>query len=420
MTGSDRVAEGTGIKRVGMLFSGGPAPAANAVISAAALSFLNSGIEVIGFYDGYEGLENFAADRPLIEGRNFVRLTRDDVSTIRNRKDIILRTSRANPGKPVGAVDQLADEKRNAKLRAVYAALEEYEIDALVSIGGDDTLKTANYLKELQNVVPGLRPIRIVHLPKTIDNDYYGIDWTFGFFSAAHFAASEIRNLGADARSTQVWYVLEMMGRKAGWLTYASGIAGEATRMLSVEDYDGTFDARAEAEGLVDLMLKREEDGRHYGIICIAEGLADHLPDDQRPQTTDEHGNVKLGDAQVGRVLASEMERVYLARTGKKIKVRAKQIGYEARCAEPSAFDVLLGTQLGVGAYRALVEKDLTGVMVSVEDQLSLKYVPFDLLIDPETMKTKVRFIDRDSDFYKLARALEYQGMLSDDKDARA
>lgn len=402
------------IKRVGMLFSGGPAPAANAVISAAAISFLNNGVEVIGFYDGYEGLENYSADNPLIEGQHFIRLTRNDVSAIRNRKDIILRTSRANPGKPVGSADDLADERRNAKLRAVYAAFEAYEIDALVSIGGDDTLKTANYIRELQNVVGGLRPIKVVHLPKTIDNDYYGIDWTFGFFSAAHFAASEIRNLSADARSTQVWYVLEIMGRKAGWLTYAAGIAGEATRMISVEDCEAVFDVRAEAEELVDLMLHRESDGRRYGIICVAEGLADHLPDDLRPQTVDEHGNLKLGDAQVGRVLATEMERAYEERTGVRIKVRAKQLGYEVRCAEPSAFDVLLGTQLGVGAYRALVELGLSGVMVSVEDQLSLKYVPFDMLIDPETMKTKVRFIDRDSDFYRLARALEYRGILSD------
>jgi 6-phosphofructokinase 1 len=407
----------TGIKRVGMLFSGGPAPAANAVISAAALSFLNSGIEVFGFYDGYENLENYSEDRPLVEGQHFIRLSRNDVSGIRNRKDIILRTSRANPGKPVGQKNDLADHRRNQKLRNVYAALEAYDVDALVSIGGDDTLKTANYLKELQNVVGGLRPIRIVHLPKTIDNDYYGIDWTFGFFSAAHFAAAEIRNLGADARSTQVWYVLEIMGRKAGWLTYASGIAGEATRMMSVEDFAGTFDARVQAEELVDLMLKREADGRRYGIICVAEGLASHLPDDQRPQTTDEHGNLKLGEAQVGRVLASAMEDAYERRTGIRIKVRSKQIGYEARCAEPSAFDVLLGTQLGVGAYRALVEKGLNGVMVSVEDQLSLKYVPFGLLIDAETMKTRVRFIDTDSDFYRLARALEYQGMLADRPD---
>ncbi|MHB1452207.1 MAG: 6-phosphofructokinase, partial [Coriobacteriia bacterium] len=158
----------------------------------------------------------------------------------------------------------------------------------------------------------------------------------------------------------------------------------------------------------------RETDGRHYGIICIAEGLADRLPDDMRPKIEDGHGNLRLGEAQVGKILADEMARAYEARCGRRIKVRSKQIGYEVRCAEPSAFDVLLGTQLGVGAYRALVEKELTGVMVSVEDQLSLRYVPFSMLIDPETMKTKVRFIDRDSDFYKLARALEYQGMLSE------
>ena len=411
--GSDRVNGSAPIKRVGMLFSGGPAPAANAVISAAALSFLNSGVEVVGFFDGYEDLESFSAQTPLVEGRDYALLTRDDVSGIRNRKDIILRTSRANPGKPVGSLDDLADAEKNARLRAVYEAFDAYGIDALVSIGGDDTLKTANYLYRMQELMPDLRRVRIVHLPKTIDNDYYGIDWTFGFFSAAHFAAAEIRNLGADARSTRVWYVLEMMGRKAGWLTYASGIAGEATRMLSVEDYDGTFDARQAAEELVDLMLERERDGRDYGIVCAAEGLADRLPDDQRPQVTDEHGNVRLGDAQIGRTLAGEMERVYAVRTGRSIKVRHKQIGYEARCAEPSAFDVLLGTQLGVGAYRALIERGLTGVMVSVEDQLSLKYVPFGELIDPETMMTRVRFIDRESDFYRLARALEYQGMLS-------
>jgi 6-phosphofructokinase 1 len=404
----------TGIKRVGMLFSGGPAPAANAVISAAALSFMNSGVEVIGLYDGYEGLERFTPDNPLVEGREFIRLTRDDVSAIRNRKDIILRTSRANPGKPVGSPSDLTDETRTAKLRRVYAAFEQIGIDALVSIGGDDTLKTANYLLKLQDAVPGLRPVRIVHLPKTIDNDYYGIDWTFGFFSAAHFAAAEIRNLGADARSTQVWYVLEIMGRKAGWLTYAAGIAGEATRMLSVEDYEGEFDATAVAGEMVDLMMKRECDGRRYGIVCIAEGLADRLPATLRPQSVDDHGNLKLGDAQVGRVLAKEIERAYEARTGVAIKVRHKQIGYEARCAEPSAFDVLLGTQLGVGAYRALIVEGLSGVMVSVKDQLSLCYVPFEDLIDPATMKTRVRFIDRESDFYRLARALEYQGILSD------
>ncbi|MCX8006962.1 MAG: 6-phosphofructokinase [Coriobacteriia bacterium] len=407
------MAAGSSIRRVGMLFSGGPAPAANAVICAAALSFINNGIEAIGFLDGYERLEDFSADAPLREGVDYLVLTRDDVSGIRNRKDIILRTSRANPGKPIAALTDLADPEKNARLLAVYRAFDSLGIDALVSIGGDDTLKTANYLYRMQELMPDLRRLRIVHLPKTIDNDYYGIDWTFGFYSAAHFAAAEIRNLVADAKSTQTWYVLEIMGRKAGWLTYAAGIAGEATRMLSVEDFEGTFDAAAVGRELADLMLKREADGRKYGIVCIAEGLADKLPDDQRPKTTDEHGNVRLGEAQVGRILSDAMERAYREMTGVKVKVRSKQIGYETRCAEPSAFDVLLGTQLGVGAFRALVEEGLTGVMVSVRDQLSLTYVPFGELIDEATLKTRVRFIDRGSDFYRLARALEYQGILA-------
>jgi 6-phosphofructokinase 1 len=249
----------------------------------------------------------------------------------------------------------------------------------------------------------------VVHLPKTIDNDYYGIDWTFGFTTAADFAAREIRNLGADAISTNAWYVLEIMGRKAGWLTYAAGIAGEATKMISVEDVDQVFDPVKAADEVVDLILARAADDRHYGIVCVAEGLADRLPDELKPRQVDKHGNVMLGEAQVGKLLAEEIERRYAARVGKSFKVRSKQIGYETRCSEPIAFDILLGSQLGVGACRALLELGLSGFMVSVERQLELTYVPFDDLIDPVTMKTRIRFIDRESDFYKLARSLEYQ-----------
>jgi len=218
-----------------------------------------------------------------------------------------------------------------------------------------------------------------------------------------------IRNIGADARSTKAWYVLEIMGRKAGWLTYAAGMAGEATRMMSVEDFDDTFDAEAVASRMVDLMLARAEDGREYGVICMAEGLAELLPEDQRPAAVDEHGNAMLGSVRIGEHLAAAMEREYERRTGQAKKIRAKQIGYETRCAEPGAFDVMLGSQLGVGAYRAIAEERLTGVMVSVRDQLDLKYVPFDELIDPATFRTRIRFIKRDSDFYRLARSLEYQ-----------
>ncbi|MDO8963280.1 MAG: 6-phosphofructokinase [Coriobacteriia bacterium] len=404
------------IRRVGMLFSGGPAPAANAVISAAAMSLLNCGVEVVGFLDGYENLEGYSPETPLVEGEHYLDLTIDDVSGIRNRKDIILRTSRANPGKPVTSLHDLADPVKNARLRAVYGALEALEIDGLVSIGGDDTLKTANYLYEMQHLMPDLRRVSVIHLPKTIDNDYYGIDWTFGFTSAANFAAQEITNIGADAKSTKCWYVLEIMGRKAGWLTYAAGIAGEATRMLSVEDFDGVFDVEAYAEEVVDLMLARAADHREYGVICIAEGLAEKLPDGQRPQEVDSHGNSLLGTVKIGERLAQATEEAFERRTGEPIKIRSKQIGYETRCCSPVAFDVLLGSQLGVGAYQALVVKGLTGHMVSVHDQLTLVYVPFRDLIDPETLRTRVRFIESDSDFFRLARALEYQQVEHDEK----
>jgi ATP-dependent phosphofructokinase / diphosphate-dependent phosphofructokinase len=407
------VSDGCEIRRVGMLFSGGPAPAANAVISAAAMNFLNCGVEVVGFLDGYEDLEEYSPERPLIEGEHYTCLSIDDVSGIRNRKDIILRTSRANPGRDIGSLEDLKDPAKNARLMAVYRALESMRIDGLVSIGGDDTLKTANYVYELQRAVPGLRPISVIHLPKTIDNDYYGIDWTFGFNSAVDFAAREIQNVSADAKSTKAWYVLELMGRKAGWLTYAAGIAGEATRMVSVEDFDGVFDIDAFAKHLVELMLHRAENHREYGVVCVAEGLAEKLPDDQRPTEIDEHGNSLLGSVKIGEHLATAVEKAYAQATGTKIKVRSKQIGYETRCAAPVASDVMLGSQLGVGAYRAMIVEGLSGHMVSVEDQLQLKYVPFADLIDPATLRTRVRFIDRDSDFYQLARSLEYQQIES-------
>jgi 6-phosphofructokinase 1 len=397
------------IKKVGMLFSGGPAPAANAVISAAALAFVDAGAEVVGILDGYSNLEAYDPARPLVEGRHWLRLTRDAVSAIRNEGAIILRTARANPGKAVRTIADLADPAKNAKLVAAHRALADLGCDALISIGGDDTLKTANFMYLLPRHVSGLKPIAVVHLPKTIDNDYFGIDWTFGHITAADFAAREVRHIHADSKSMGTWWVLEIMGRKAGWLTYAAAIGGEACRMMSVEDFPAGFDPAREAGAIVDLILARAADGRNHGVVCIAEGLADHLPESLRPKAVDEHGNPVLAEVEIGRLFAAAVERAYLDRSGKKIKVRSKQIGYETRCAPPVVFDVLLGSQLGVGAYRALAEEGLSGVMVSVEGTLKLAYRPFSTLVDETTMKTKLRFIEPGGDFQRLGRALEYR-----------
>jgi len=402
--------ESEAIKHVGIIFSGGPSPAANTVISAAVMNFINAGVEVYGFMQGFEFLQDYKKGEELIPGKHYKILALADVTGIRNQKAIIIKTSRANPGKGIKSIQGLTDPNKNQKLLNIYKWIEHFEIDGLISIGGDDTLKTANYLYLMQYHVPDVKPIFIVHIPKTIDNDYFGIDWTFGYTSAADFAANEIRNLGADAMSTNSCFILEIMGRKTGWLTYAAGIAGEATKMISVEDIKGAFSLDKLAEELVVIMEARAREGKKYGIICISEGLAELLPEDLKPKEVDKHGNIIMGNAEVGKIIAERVEKLYKKRNkNDPLKVRAKQVGYETRCTEPAAFDVMLGSQLGVGAFRAIYEKGLSGVMVSVEDQLQIKYVPFHELIDPKTLNTKIRYIRRDSDFYKLARSLEYQ-----------
>ena len=164
-------------------------------------------------------------------------------------------------------------------------------------------------------------------------------------------------------------------------------------------------------DGLVDrvvrLIEQREKQGKSYGVVVLAEGLVELLP----PKYTealgrDDHGHISLGMLNIGRMVADLAEKQYQKKSGIKRRVVGCQLGYEARCAAPHAFDVMLGCQLGQGAYRAIVEKGLDGHMVSVSGQLDLRYVPFNELVDPKTLVTKVRYIESDSDFFRLAHSL--------------
>jgi 6-phosphofructokinase 1 len=155
-------------------------------------------------------------------------------------------------------------------------------------------------------------------------------------------------------------------------------------------------------------MLTREREGKEYGVIVIAEGLAELLPEQHLEGIgRDEHGHINISAVHLYDVMKDLIVAEYKAQTGKSRKITALQLGYEARCAKPHAFDVILGCQLGVGAYRALVEEGLDGVMVSVSGQFQLRYVPFEKLVDPSTLVTVVRHIEPDSDFHKLTRFLE-------------
>jgi len=217
------------IRRAGIVFAGGPAPAANAVIAAAAMAFRRSGREMIGFSNGYTNLISYdAKTHPLLEGEHYFLFEDHHLRGLRNQRGILIGTGRANPGKAIRSPADLDDPKKTEPLARVYAGLVDHGIDALVSIGGDDTLKTANFLYEYQQrLPPDNKRIHIVHVPKTIDNDYRGIDFTFGFFTAVDFMSKELLNLRADAMATKSYFVVETMGRKAGWLAYGTAIAGE-------------------------------------------------------------------------------------------------------------------------------------------------------------------------------------------------
>ena len=217
------------------------------------------------------------------------------------------------------------------------------------------------------------------------------------------------------------------MGRSAGWLSYGAAIAGEASLVISVEDVMAGYlveesytDGKGETQTrqcmdmgrvidrIVKTMLAREAEGKEYGTIVVAEGLAEFLPFSfVEGVERDDHGHINISKVSLFRILSKAVEENYTEKTGRVRLVKGLQLGYEARCAKPHAFDAMLGSQLGVGAFRALAEQKLNGVMVSVTGQLDLHYEPFENLVDPETLVTVVRYIDTKSDFHRLARFLE-------------
>ena len=346
----------------------------------------------------------------------------------RTSQGIMIGTARTNPGKAVSAPEHLTDPEKSAPLLRVYNALRSLGVDALISIGGDDTLKTANKMKLFQETLPAdaLR-MPVIHLPKTIDNDYMGIDFTFGYFTAAEFLATEMRNLNYDAAAGQAYFLCEAMGRSAGWLAYGAAIAGEACLVLSVEDIVGPLRGEQQivdasgnkktrtimnvdkiVERIVKIMLAREKQNRPYGVVVMAEGMAEYLPYKYLEGIPrDDHGHIAIASVNLSKMLADIIGKAYKEKTGKSRKINGVQLGYESRCAIPHAFDVMLGSQIGVGAYRALIERRLNGVMVSVGGQLELTFVPFEDLVDPLTLVTKVRYIEIGSDFHRLARFIE-------------
>lgn len=433
----------TNIKKVAILFSGGPAPAANAVIASAALCFARAGIEVYGMLNGYTHL---ISGGKLEEGKHYLRLDKQIHEGQRTSPGICIGTARANPGKSLRHPADLDDAEKTSSFTTVYNTLESLGIDALISIGGDDTLTTAAKFKLfMDRMSPEKKRIKVVHLPKTIDNDYRGIDFTFGYFTAVELLAHQLRNLLADSEATQTAYICQLMGRAAAWLVYGASIAGEASMVIGLEDIPEDWKHKEETRDpktleivndengnplmrtivdvskivsrCVDVILAREAEGKTSFVCAVSEGLAEFLPlseikmclsdDEYRSLKPDSFGHFPVSQlkysSRLGRLIAEE----YKIRTGKSKKAVGLQFGYEVRCKAPVAYDVILGSQIGVGAYRALCEKGLNAVMVSIINNFDLLFPPFEELIDMNILRAYQRPITVGSDFHKLARYVE-------------
>src|SRR3712207_3399254 len=295
--------------RIGLLTGGGDCPGLNAVIRAVVRKGTMLGHEFVGYRNGWAGVLG-GESRPLD-----TRTT----SGILHRGGTILGTSRTNPYKqPDGG----------ARVRTM---MERDGIDALIPIGGEDTLGVAGKLTE--------EGVPCVGVPKTIDNDLAGTDMTFGFDTAVQIATEAIDRLHTTAESHNRVMIVEVMGRHAGWIALHSGLAGGADVILIPEK---PFDV----EEVSRLVQRRAERGRYFSIIVVAEGAA---PLEGTMETVegeeDEFGHVRLGG--IGQRLEREIE----ARTG--YESRATVLGHIQRGGTPTAFDRVLATRLGLAAVDA-------------------------------------------------------------------
>lgn len=371
----------------GILVGGGPAPGINGVIGAATIAAVRRGARVLGIADGFQWLMQG-------ETRYVRELKISEVSRIHLLGGSILRTSRANP------------MKNPNHLESVVSALDRLGVDNLITIGGDDTATSARAVAE-----KAVGRLRVVHVPKTIDNDLplpHGIP-TFGFETAREHATHVITRLMEDARTTQRWYFTVVMGRNAGHLALGAGKAAGATLTLIPEDFsEDPIPLERVVRILEGAIVKRLALGRAHGVGVIAEGIGERLdPADlecMEDVERDEHGHIRLAEVPLGKVLRDRV-REALGKRGISLTIGEKNVGYELRCAAPNAFDLDYTRDLGSGAVWALFE-GMTGVLITRQNG-AIVPLPFADLEDSESGRTRVRLVDTSTQSHASAWVLQ-------------
>lgn len=254
-------------RRLGIIVGGGPAPGINAVIGAATIQAINCGFEVIGFYDGFRHLVADEFDPPT----HTARLEIARVARIHFDGGSILRTARTNLLDPDALKATQRAEPHAAKVGLALGRMRELGVNCLLTIGGDDTVLSARFLADA-----AAGKLRVVHVPKTIDNDLPlpQNQPTFGFSTARMVGAQLLKNLMTDSQTTGRWYLVNAMGRSAGWLAMSIGAAAGATVTLIPEEFSEHSTVQAIVDVLEGAIIKRALLERYDGVAVIAEGLA--------------------------------------------------------------------------------------------------------------------------------------------------
>jgi phosphofructokinase-like protein len=308
--------------KVGVLTGGGDCPGLNAVIRAVGRRVMTRGGEVVGVLEGWKG---------LVDGL-FEPLGPREISGLLPRGGTIIGTTRTNPFKLEGGVEK------------VLASFERAGLDALVAIGGEDTLGVASRLFEE-------REFPVVGVPKTIDNDLSATDYTFGFDTAVWIATEAIDRLHTTAESHNRVMVVEVMGRHTGWIAVMSGIAGGADVILIPEQPISIDEA-------CDDIRRRHERGKDFSIVVVSEGY--ELEGASDAEDVDQFGHARLSERGVGAALAGEIER----RTG--YETRVTVLGHVQRGGSPTPRDRVLATRYGLKAAD-LVEERKFGQMAALQ-----------------------------------------------------
>lgn len=340
------------VKRIGILSSGGDAPGINATIRAVAKTAITAhGMEVLGFKDGFTG----------ITSRSYVELNMLNLSSLLSMGGTVLGSSRDKAFRKA----LLKDESARAEFRSAW---EELGLDAIVCIGGNGTQKTTAVVSEL-----GFPAIGI---PKTIDNDVYGTDVTFGFDTAVGIATELIDRIHSTAQSHNRVIVVEVMGHEAGWIALYSGMASGADVILLPElgcDLDIVFNA----------IKRRYEEGKSYAIIVVAEGV---VFDEQKEQPIGERESA-------GRYLSRKL------REDAGIDSRETVLGYVQRGGAPSSYDRNLCTRFGGHATQLLAD-GISGVMVSMKGG-KITHVPL------SHVKDKLKLVPPDNELIREGRRMD-------------